>query len=242
METNIENNAKNHNDDIVNNSNDEIFNEMDINLIKRKSASEKTNLYDNIPEQKINTDEDSEKLHLSLIIDDENKISLDILTSDNIDDVCLEICKRNKLDMNIAKKLKKKIEEQIHFLKSNRQNHSKIKEEQIVNRLYTEAMKRKMMKDKYFEKIKNEITEKELGSYSFTPKINENSNILYNRSHLKIEDKLFYEEIQKKEKRNFIRIIKDVKNKENFENKVMGIYIKTSFSFYYTLWLLYFIL
>jgi hypothetical protein len=155
-------------------------------------------------------------------LDDENKLSLDISPTDNIEKICVEICKKNNLDLNIAKRLKKRIEEQISILKSGKQNYSKIKEEQIVKRLYTEAMKRKMLKDKYNEKVKNELKDKELNNYSFTPKISQNSNILYNRSHLKIEDKLFYEEMQKKEKRNFIRILNDVNNKESLENKTIG--------------------
>lgn len=207
---------------IANNSHEEILNDLTANINKENNESEKLNLAEYNIDDKINTEEASEKLHLSLILDDENKLSLDISLSDNIEDLCLEICKKNNLDLNIAKKLKKSIEEQISNLKSEKQNYFKIKEEQIINRLYTEAMKRKILKDKYFEKVKNELKEKEINNFSFTPKISQNSNYLYNRSHLKIEDKLFYEEMQKKEKRNFIRILKDVDNRESLESKIIG--------------------
>ncbi len=220
-------NLKNHDEinNITNNSYPEIFNEIDINFNKPKSDSEKEKnfFFENNPEKKINTEDNSEKLHLSLILDDENKLSLNILPSDNIEELCIDICKRNRLNLNIAKKLKSRIYEQINIIRSERQIYSKINENQIVNRLYTEAIKKKMIKDKYFEKIKNELKEKELNNYSFTPKISQKSNLLYNRFHLKIEDKLFYEEVQKKEKNNFMRLINYAKNKENLENKITGI-------------------
>jgi len=215
METQIQNNREI-------NSDDEIFNESNYDLNKGKNDTEKFNFIDNNHSNKINTDETSEKLHLSLILDDENKLSLDIDPSENIENICLEICKKNKLDLSIAKKLMKKIEEQISILKYEKENYIKIREEQIVSRLYTEAMKHKFMRDQYIEKMKNEMKEKELNKCSFTPKISQKSNLMYNRSHLKIEDKLFYEEMEKKEKKNFERIIKDINEKEQKESKAIG--------------------
>lgn len=215
METQIQNNREN-------NSDEQIFNESNYDLHKAKTDTEKFNFLDNNHSNKINTDEASEKLHLSLILDDENKLSLDIDPSENIENICVEICKKNKLDINIAKKLMKKIEEQISILKYEKENYIKIREEQIVSRLYTEAMKHKFMRDKHIEKMKNDMKEKELNKCSFTPKISQKSNLMYNRSHLKIEDKLFYEEMEKKEKRNFERIIKEINEKDHKESKASG--------------------
>lgn len=165
---------------------------------------------------------ESEKLHITIIIDDENKVSLDFYPTDNIEAMCNDICKVNKIDSRIAKKLKAKVEDQMNMIQRQKSPYTKIKEEDIVNRLYTEAVKRKIIKDKYFEKIKNDILEKEMGHFSFTPKISENTNFLYNRSHLRIEDRLFYDEMKLKEKRNYQRIINDINKKELYENRITG--------------------
>ncbi len=222
--SNIKNIKINQENNIEINSDEEFFNQIN-HVSKEKIQLDKLNLIDN--PDKVATEDVSEKLHLSLILDDENKLSLDIFPTDNIESICLEICKSNNLDELIAKKLKKKIEQQIIIFKSEKENNTKVKEQQIVNRLYTEAVKRKILKDKYFEKIKNDLEEKEMNNYSFTPKISQNSNIMYNRSHLKIEDKLFYEEMKKREKKNFIRIINDVNKKELVESKIIGSHIKS---------------
>ena len=162
----------------------------------------------------------SDKLHLSLILDDENKLSLDFSPTENIENFCYDICKKNHLGLLLAKKLKKKIDEQIFLFNKEKKNYiSKNKEEKIVDRLYTQAVQNKKVKDEYFEKIKNDMKQTELNNYTFTPKISDKSNILYNRSHLKIEDKLFYEDRKKKEANNFYRLIKNINNRESYENK-----------------------
>jgi hypothetical protein len=141
---------------------------------------------------------------------------LEFYQDEDIEKICNEICNEYNLNNLVAQRLREKIEEHIILITSE-DSQKKIREKEIVNRLYTEPMQRKTLKENYFEKIKKEIDEKEINNYPFTPKINEKSNNLFNRNHMRIEDRLYYEDIKKKEKRNMQRIIKDANSKEQSE-------------------------
>jgi hypothetical protein len=190
------------------NYNDYAYNNNKVNILNEKENENYSNININDNYNYIET------LHLSLILDDENKISVDFYPDDNIEKICNEICQQNKLNNLLANKLKIKIEENLLSIYLENLDKKKHKENNIVNRLYTDAMKSKILKENYLEKIKNDLNQKELNNYSFTPKINEKSNNLYNRNHLRIEDRLYYDEINKRDKRKLKNILE---NKDNIE-------------------------
>lgn len=175
----------------------------------------------NSTDNELNTSK-AEKLHLSLILSEGNKVSVDFYPTDDLDKICIELCKIKKIDLSIARKLKRKIEEQLNIFQNQTNDLDKAKDKVLINRLYTEAVKRKIIKYKFFEKIKKDNLEKEINSYSFSPKILEKSNLLNNRKYMKIEDKLFYDEIKLKEKRIYQRMIIDIHNKELYQSRLVG--------------------
>jgi hypothetical protein len=66
--------------------------------------------------------------------------------------------------------------------------------------------------------MKKEKENEILNNLTFTPNINKNSNLLYEKTHLKIEDKLYNEFKLIKEKQNYKRLLTEISHRSNMNN------------------------
>jgi len=161
-------------------------------------------------------DEDSynsENIHLSLVLDDDNTVSLDLNLKDNLTEVCRNLCKKYNLDRKLADKLKHRIEKHMKEMTKKNKHIDADKESVIVNRLHYEGLENKKKKEKLMEQLKKEETENEIKKYTFTPVISMKSNRNYVKPYLHFEDKLYYDDMISKNKTQMRRIVKGIEDK-----------------------------
>lgn len=170
---------------------------------------------------------DKESLNISLIIDENNITHIDI-HPENTEDVGLiigEVCKKYNLDNKIKEKLGKEINKRIDNIMTKKQNEKKKKTQNTVNRLYYESVEKNKEKEAFLQKIRTEKENEILDSLTFTPSINKNSNLLYEKTHLKIEDKLYNEYIAIKEKQTYTRLITEISQRSKLKSKSLNKYM-----------------
>jgi hypothetical protein len=174
----------------------------------------------------ISEPESPEKIHISLIIDDDNMTYLDIGLNEDINELCNRLCDRYDLETKLVTKLKANIEKHVSDVKIKQGYNEKTKSDQridsLVKRLYNDSVKTQIEKRKLEERIKQANEEKKYEGMTFSPKISHNSNYIYNRNYMKIEDKLYYDSINNKEKTQMKRLVDKIAEREKhltFDNK-----------------------
>jgi hypothetical protein len=156
-----------------------------------------------------------ETLNISLVIDDNHTTHLDININNlaELDTKCTQIVSKYYLDPVLKNRLKRQIYKTIIELKEHREkaleNNNII--EQNVQRLYYEQIEKTKAKDKYIKKINEENVKKIISGFTFTPEISKKSNELYKRDFAKIEDKLYYEYVKRKEQIGYQRLLNKLK-------------------------------
>lgn len=164
------------------------------------------------------TDETKDKIHLSIIIDDNNKISFDFKPNDDIEILCKKVCNKYNLNQKIVKKLKNKIQKHISniTLESHR---SRQKEKNLIDRLHYKSIEDKKKKEKFLENLKRENDEKQLDGVTFSPSIystRPKSNL--DKPYLHIEDKLLHDDLVVKNKNQFRRFLMEMENMEKSQH------------------------
>lgn len=162
-----------------------------------------------------------ELLNISLIIDESNitHIDIDAKKPESVNFLLGKVCKKYNLDNNVKEKLGKEINKRIDDLIINKKNENRKKKEQTINRLYYESVEKNKEKEAFLQKIRIEKENEILNSLTFTPFINKNSNLLYEKTHLKIEDKLHNEFKAIKEKQNYARLITEISQRSKSKGK-----------------------
>jgi len=159
----------------------------------------------------------NEVYNISLTIDDKNKtfININSKNTQNLNLICGKVCEKYNLDNNIKNKLGKEINRRIdEIIQSN--NHVKNSNlNNVIERLYYDSIEKNKEKINYLETLKIERENKILEKYTFTPNINNKSNLLYKKNYIKIEDKLYNEFKINKEKQNYERLITEVSKRNN---------------------------
>jgi hypothetical protein len=156
----------------------------------------------------------NDKIHLSLIIDDNNQISLDFYQNDDIEILCKKVCHKYNLNQKIAKKLKNKIQKHISNITIETQR-SRQKEKNLIERLHYKSIEDKKKKEKFLEHLKKEKDEKQLEGATFSPVIystRPKSNL--DKPYLHIEDKLLHDDLVVKNKNQFKRFLREMENME----------------------------
>jgi len=153
-----------------------------------------------------------ECLNISLVIDESNITHIDIDTkkAENVAFIIGKVCKKYNLDDKVKEKLGKEINKRIDNILEKKGNGKKTKTENTINRLYYEAVEKNKEKEAFLDKIRNEQENEVLNSLTFTPCISKNSNLLYVKTHLKIEDKLYNEFKEINERKNYTRLITEI--------------------------------
>jgi len=160
-------------------------------------------------------------LGISLIIDENNVTHIDIDSKkvDNLNSLVGKVCKKYNLDNKTKEKLGKEINKRIDDLIKNKKYEINKKNENTINRLYYESIEKIKEKNAFLEAVRKEKEEEVLNTYPFSPIINKNSNLLYEKTYLRIEDKLYYEFKILKEKQNFTRLITEISSRSKSRNK-----------------------
>ena len=162
---------------------------------------------------KIDVNTQSEMIHLSLVIDEENKISTDIYSNQDISEFCEKIAEKFKLNEKIKVKLHNRIQNQIQESSNNPGTvETSNKVESLVKRLYNESVEKRKKFMIQNEKLKISKEEKELESLKFSPSPS-TFNISNNkRKYEKIEDKIYYDHKFKKNRVEVNRVLKGIGN------------------------------
>jgi hypothetical protein len=162
-----------------------------------------------------------ELLNISLVIDDNNitHIDIDAKKTENVNFLIGKVCKKYNLDDKVNEKLGKEINMRIDCMIENNKKEKKIKTENSFNRLYYESIVKNKEKEAFLEKIRIEKENKISNNFRFSPNLNKNTNLLYEKTYLKIEDKLYNEFKLIKEKQNYTRLITEISQRSNSNNK-----------------------
>lgn len=161
----------------------------------------------------LNDSEVSDNVRISLILDDENSISMDINVNDDVGNVCKQICEKYNISSKILAKLKNKIEQHLERVMLQRGTKEE-KEFNIIQRLHYESVENKRKKEEFMEKLKKENSEKVLKGLTFTPVISSKSNKNYSKQFAKFEDRLYYDDMKMKNQKQISRILKNIENVE----------------------------
>lgn len=166
-----------------------------------------------------------DKVELSLIIDDDNTTIVEIdfknTSDEEIMKICSSICMKYELPTAIRKRLYNHIQKEIGSMKKEREKAELIetKKQEMINRLYYGSLEHNNKKKSHLEQLKKEKMEEMLKKYSFTPKINRNSDFFTNRNYFRIEERLYYEHKQLQEKKIYERFITEIENREKSQGK-----------------------
>jgi len=160
-------------------------------------------------------------LNISLVIDENNitHIDIDSNKTNNVNILIGKVCKKYNLDNKIKDKLGKEINKRIDEIIKNKTLEKRKNNENTINRLYYESVEKNKKKAAFLEGMRKEKENEILNTLTFTPNINKNSNLLYEKRHLKIEDKLYNEFKVLKEKNNFTRLITEISQRSKSNNK-----------------------
>lgn len=167
---------------------------------------------------------DKDKIELSLIIDDDTRTSIQLdlrnTTDEKILQICSSICVQYDLPSKIKKRLFNQITREFSEIKKEKQKDD-IKERkclETVKRLYYDSINHNNKKECEIETLRKENQEILMKKYPFTPRINSKSNMMLDRQYFRIEDRLFYEDKNVKEKKNYQRLMHKI-NERNTESK-----------------------
>ena len=165
---------------------------------KRKQNKDKEN------ESQIEAD----LIHLSLIIDDANTISLEFKRDEDISKICEKIAKKYNLNTKTKTKLQEKI---VHQLKVTESEKTKFVNG-IVNRLYNESVEKvKILKQKN-EELKKAKEAEEVKGLTFSPITSSFNRSNYIRKYVRVEDKLHTDQFSKKNKTHVERVLNGINN------------------------------
>lgn len=153
-------------------------------------------------------------LNISLIIDENNTTHVKINPKEeqNLDLICGNVCKKYNLNEKLSEKLGKEINKRINHLMKDKIS------DKTVNRLYYESIEHNKEKEAFLDEIRREKENEILNKFNFSPNVNKISNFLYDRKHLKIEDKLYNEFKIIKEKHNYERLITEISERSKIES------------------------
>jgi hypothetical protein len=160
----------------------------------------------------------NEQIHLSLVIDDENTIDVKFTAGDDVAMICSKICSKYNLSEKIAKKLKNKITKLLEDYTIDTHRESRVREQNLIERLHYKSIEEKKKKEKFLEQIRKENEEKQLEGLTFSPVISNRFKSNHDKPYLHIEDRLFYEDMIVKNKNQFRRFLTEMekvdKNKQ----------------------------
>jgi hypothetical protein len=183
-------------------------------VIKNIPEENQTNHIENILEK-------SEGFHLSLVLDDETTLSIELNSKEEIGPICKNICKKYNLSKKVEEKLKSRLEQQIliHKKEINQQRYNI--EKAVTHRLHYRSKLEKENREQRLETIRKQKADNEVKGLTFSPVISHIKN--YKKPFINIEDKLYYEDLVKRNKKVMQNIIKKSIIIENdFNNKKPG--------------------
>ena len=174
-----------------------------------------------------------EKFICSLILNEDDKVDIEIGISDNIDKLCNELKEKYNFTKAIKSKLKKYIEKFLSDQISNKKTEEIRKRhinKSIIDRLYYKSIESERNRINCLSELKEKELMKNVEEQWFTPKISfypKNSE----REYYKIEDKLLKAGQISKEKRLIKKIEEEIKARDKIDHekkKNLNLLSKTS--------------
>ena len=164
------------------------------------------------------------KLHLTLVIDEENTEKIDINQNEDINHICKSICVKYNITEKIKQKLLDKITQHISTIENELNKNKTVqkpKKELLVNRLYTKGMQNMKKKEIRREELKKAESDKLLKLTPFSPKICAKSQeyCIHRKSFSKFEDKLYYDDVNSRQQKQLKNLMKNLKNNSERECK-----------------------
>jgi hypothetical protein len=136
----------------------------------------------------------SDLLHISLIIDEFNKTRLDIHPNDPIEELVKVVSIKYQLSEKVNQHLVKFVKNFVSEakLKQKEETKARLKEriEKNIDKLYYKESENKKLKEQLKQKIKEQDQKQFIDSCTFSPQVNFFPKTIFERKHLKIEEKL----------------------------------------------------
>jgi hypothetical protein len=209
-------------------ANCEILN-LNKEVIKKTPEENQTIHIENILEK-------SDGFHLSLVLNDETTLSIELNSKEEIETVCKNICKNYNLSKKVEEKLKSRLEQQMlkHKKDINQQRYNL--EKAVTDRLHYTSKLEKENREQRLETIRKQKADNEVKGLTFSPVISHIKN--YKKPFINIEDKLYYEDLIKRNKKVMQNIIKksiiiqnDFNNNKPGHRKILSMQTRSGISF-----------